>query len=890
MTERAPTIDLILVAIDPPSLRELKTWPWPRNYYAEVIDRLAAAGARRIAFDIDFSSPSTPVADSRLEMALNAASPKVILPAFTQIHTTSSGYTLIETQPLPKFKRHAELASVNVQPESDGLVRRISAFSYHAENPLPSLSVLLAGRPVVSTRHFYIDFGIDPNLIPRISFSDVLAGRFDPEIFRGKLVIIGATAVELHDQYSVPVFRSMSGVFIHILAYQSLISNRALQRTNAVFILVIVFLLAGLLGPRFSNWSWKRGLVISIGIVVSLEIMALGTQAFFPVLVDTTPAILVLILLFTSGLIGRIDKQSLRLLLQGVKLNRTDLLMRSIVDNSFDGVFTVRDDGRINTANAAISRIFDYSDGELIDRHVSLLLPELAPAKGDLAAIIQAGHGHRELSGLRSDGSTISVEVAASEIRPDEERQFIAIVRDITERKAHEKELERLALYDALTGLPNRTLLLDRLNQALSESARRKREPFAVLLLDLDRFKEINDTLGHSVGDTVLIEVAKRFLRPLRDSDTIARLGGDEFLILLPAVTDLERARTVSERVLRSIMEPFHVGEASLEISASVGIALYPDHAEDAGGLLQCADVAMYLAKKSQTRITVYDREKDFHSLRQLTLTNELRRAIDDDQLALYYQPKIDLKAQLISGAEALIRWHHPEYGFIVPDEFIGNAERTGLIQALTRWVFTTAIKQLVDWQSTGLDIGISVNISAKNLQEEDLPNLLRKLLRDQGVDPQYFTLEITENAIMSDPGRALAVMQDFVDIGVSLSIDDFGTGHSSLLYLKNLPVNELKIDKSFVNQMIENEKDFMIVRSTIELAHDLGLRTVAEGVETDEQRELLRELGTDYGQGYFFSRPQPIEEFMRWLDESPLRPSVADDEHVSQIANKYVE
>lgn len=446
--------------------------------------------------------------------------------------------------------------------------------------------------------------------------------------------------------------------------------------------------------------------------------------------------------------------------------------------------------------------------------------------------------------------------------------EFVGYWIDITDRKTQQAQLEHQALHDALTGLPNRTLLVDRLDHALC-AARRDRMAVALLLLDLNRFKDINDTLGHRVGDKVLSEVAERLAKPLRESDTVARLGGDEFAILLPAMADLERARNVATRLLESLDEPFQVENLSLEVGASIGIALYPVHAEDGARLLQCADVAMYAAKHNQSHVALYDASKDHNSIRHLTLTGELRQAIEHDHLLFHYQPKIDLRTRRICGVEALARWHHPTLGFIPPNEFVAQAEHTGLIQPLTLWAFNTALRQLAELQRAGLDIGMAVNLSARNLHEERLPDLLADLLRTCEVAPEHVTLEITESAIMLDPERALEVVSRFDAIGVHLAIDDFGTGYSSLAQLKRLPVDQLKIDKSFVMQMTEDENDLAIVRSTIDLAHNLGLEVVAEGIESHQILQLLDELGCDIGQGYFICHPLPIADLTKWLADA---------------------
>ena len=563
---------------------------------------------------------------------------------------------------------------------------------------------------------------------------------------------------------------------------------------------------------------------------------------------------------------------------QGARLERADTLMRSVVENSFDGILTIRNDGGIEMANDAACMTFGYAREELVDQPFQILLSENHQQNGDLSNVFHLGHGHREAVATKKNGDTFPIELAISDMRVGESRMFIAIVRDITERRAQQQQLEHQALHDALTGLPNRVLLMDRLDHALNV-ARRRAEPLGLLLLDLDRFKEINDTLGHQVGDILLRDVAQRLITPLRASDTIARLGGDEFAVLLPAVTDLARARQVSDRILRQLEEPFQVGQLSLEVRVSVGIAMFPEHAEDESRLLQCADVAMYTAKSDRTGVEIYDSERDHNTVRHLTISGELRQAIEDGQLSFHFQPKLHLPSGKVTQVEALARWHHPRHGYIPPEEFIVHAERTGLIEPLFLWEFDTALGQLTEWHKKGYRIGVAINLSPGNLHKKSLVDMLQTLLARWQVDPRFLTLEITESAIMVDPEAALEILRRLDQMGLRLSIDDFGTGYSSLAGLRQLPVDELKIDKSFVMDMLENESDAVIVRSTIDLAHNLGLQVVAEGVEREEHIALLTGLGCDVGQGFFISRPLPSDEIDAWFEKSPFPIGQAEGE-----------
>jgi len=427
--------------------------------------------------------------------------------------------------------------------------------------------------------------------------------------------------------------------------------------------------------------------------------------------------------------------------------------------------------------------------------------------------------------------------------------------------QARQTALEYHALHDSLTNLGNR----NRLNQ----------ETFALLMLDLDRFKEVNDTLGHPVGDQLLIEVGIRLAGLLRDSDTIARFGGDEFAILLPTAHEIQ-ASNVADKVAAALADPFHIEGQQLYTSASIGIASYPQHGHDASTLIQHADIAMYMAKKSTTGWAVYDSVQDRHSVGRLGLMAELRNAVSKNTLELHYQPKCDVSTNDIQSAEALLRWNHHEHGFVPPEEIISLAEQTGFIHDITVWVLETAIKQATQWIKKGIKLNIAVNLSAHNLQDEKIVKFIRELLAETGFSPKYLTLEITENAMMADPEHAVKILGHLSAMGIRLAVDDFGTGFSSLGYLKRLPVNELKIDKSFVMDMVKNDNDAVIVRSTIDLAHNLGLKVVAEGVEDKDTMDLLKILLCDTAQGYLISKPIPAKDFEVWLKSQKSQAKLA--------------
>jgi diguanylate cyclase (GGDEF)-like protein len=426
-------------------------------------------------------------------------------------------------------------------------------------------------------------------------------------------------------------------------------------------------------------------------------------------------------------------------------------------------------------------------------------------------------------------------------------------------------ENEHQALHDALTGLPNRIRFQQALVAAIDE-AREHGGTVAVLLIDLDHFKEINDTLGHHVGDLLLQEIGPRMSSVLRDVDLLARLGGDEFGIVLPDLPDDDVTIRVATRIMEELEHPVAVEGLALDVSGSIGIARYPSQAKDAESLLRRADVAMYAAKEAGGGYEVYREEFDRHNPQRLTLVGQVRPALEAGEFAMYYQPKVRLADGRVAGAEALVRWEHPTLGVLAPAEFVPLVEKTVLLRPLTHHVLDGVLRQWRDWADAGIRIPVAVNISPRSLLDGDFPDEVQALLARWDVPPAFLRMELTESFLMSDSGRSNQVLDRLAKVGVGLSIDDFGTGYSSMAYLKRLPIEEIKVDRSFVSQMHVDANDFMIVRATVDLGRNLGLRVVAEGVEDVETFDRLADFGCDEAQGYYISRPLHAVDFTRWL------------------------
>jgi len=561
---------------------------------------------------------------------------------------------------------------------------------------------------------------------------------------------------------------------------------------------------------------------------------------------------------------------------------------QTIFEGASIGIGRFTADGHAVAVNPSLERMLGYSQTELARMPIAAYThPEHVEEETALFEAMMAGARDSyqvEKRYLRRDGETIWAHVAAAVERDGQGRPAFAItmIENITERREAEEALRRQAeinryqaLHDNLTGLPNRTLLRDRIERAIDEPAEKGRERIVLMLMDLDRFKEINDSLGHHAGDAVLRQVASRLERVLGTGGTVARLGGDEFAILLSKLPDRSAAVPTIEVVREVLSRPVVVQGLPITLEASIGVSVYPDDGPDVETLLQHADVAMYQAKTDESGCAFYDEAADHYGSARLTLVAELRRAIAQRELVLHYQPKARLSDGAVTSVEALVRWKHPERGLVPPDHFIPLAQQSDLIKPLTLYVVDEALRQVRRWRDDGIELSVSVNISTRNLLDLDFPTQVGELLRRWRVDSSTLEFEITESTMMADKSRIGVVLGQLEEMGIRLSIDDFGTGYCSLVHLRRLPVREIKIDRSFVMNMHVDADDAAIVRSTVELGRSLGLDVVAEGVECREAWDQLVALGCTFAQGYFLSRPLPAEGLQKWLAGRDPAPAV---------------
>ena len=851
--------DIVIVGIDAESIRTLAEWPWPRRHHARLLQHLDRAAPRRVFLDIDFSSHSTPEDDELLERALAQwQGEPVVLAAHIQSLDGADGTAQL-ARPLPSFERHARLASVTLEQSPDGLVRSMLASWDVGGEVLSSVFADLADPR--STSSVRVDFSILPSSFAYVPYSRLLNGEIDAASLRGKTIYVGATAIELNDTVPVPVHRSLPGIVVQALATET--ARAGSIRTPGAGLYASLLIGWTLLGwILIGGDRWRRNLALLGAGLAVLGSASVYLYAFHRVDLEIVAFACSLAIVFTVVTLRTLDAQTWRALALAIGLRRREALLRSVVESTTDAIMCIDERGVIRTANAAASRLFGLQPHALFGAQIGTLIPEFG--RHDRRPFEELTRSLFECTGCIPNGVLLSLEVSVSRIAVDDDRLFTVIARDISERVVRRKELEHQATHDALTGLPNRRALGMYLEAALANTSPHGR--VALLLLDLNRFKEVNDTLGHDVGDGVLNEVANRFASTVGNRGLVSRIGGDEFTVVMSGVADLKSVDAMATALSASLTIPMHVHGIAIEIGVNIGIALAPDHAHDAKGLLRNADIAMYTVKRRGTPFEYYDRKTDQNTVRRLSMISELRSAIENDELSLWFQPQVALQSGHSQSVEALVRWDHHTLGAVLPDEFVTLAESTNLIRPLTEWTMRRALRHVYAWEKQGLHLRAAVNVSPRLLQDSTFPKLLAAVLAESHVSPGQLELEITENAMLLEPTRAMRIVKSLRALGVLISIDDYGAGFSSLGYLRDLSAHALKLDKSFVIDLERRENNKVIVESTVHMAHALGLKIVAEGVESQWVAEYLTRIGYDFAQGYWYAHPMPAEECADWV------------------------
>ena len=867
---RPPSGHIVLVDIDEPSIRAVGTWPWSRSIHAAIIDKLRALHAAAIAFDVDFSSPSTPEGDAEFEAALKRADGSVILAALQQSTNVRSAEdtAMVASRPLDRFASSAWEGSVDVRPDSDGRLRWFPRQELFGSTQLPSLAFLLGSgsQSGEADGRFAIDYGIDAGGLPHVPVAAILDGTADPTLIEGRSVIVGASAVELRDYFQVPRFGLMAGAVVQAMAADSLLQGRALQPTGTPATLVLVCLVLGVVGLAGGRLPFAGFLTLCLGAAVLVEVGALWVQAVRPIIPNTAPVHVGLVAFILISVTGEIAERRVNLLAARRGADRLRAILDRVIADNFAGIVVVDQDGIVRAISGAAADVLGSRAALGTGRRFQEVLPH--PLAQAVTEALMHARNHepssdraRDLEVEIGNGSLVTldcvttvsdiVEPSSADRRSGVTEFAVCLTfRDVTDERRAQIRLAEMARVDALSGLANRFVLLERLAEAHAQGSM---PCVALLLFDLDRFKLVNDRLGHVVGDALIRAVADRVRMIVAPGDVAARLGGDEFALVVGRELQ-DEVSELAEILVMQLGGPYAIEGYQVSVSVSVGFALA--EGQDGKQFMGCADAALYAAKVAGGgRSRFYDDALRAAIEDGKTLEGELREALRRGDLEVFYQRQVDIDEELIVGVEALVRWKHPDHGYISPTRFIPVAERTGLIEPLGRWVLATACKDAVSWP---LPIKVSVNLSAVQLGRADLADTVLGALAVAGLSPERLELELTESLLVDNDDLVRATLDRLRDLGIKISLDDFGTGYSSLSYLKAFAVDKVKIDQSFVRDLAQNHHSAAVVRAIVGLARDLGLRVNAEGVETEEQLKVLRLLGCDEVQGYLHGRPEP--------------------------------
>jgi diguanylate cyclase (GGDEF)-like protein/PAS domain S-box-containing protein len=853
-----PSGDIVVVAIDAPSIEKVGVWPWPRRLHAGLLDQLGRAGVSDVVFDVDFSSPSDPASDRAFVEALRESGGSVVLPSFKQ--PGLDGVTHLN-RPLKPFGENAWSAVVNVAIEPDGLVRRYPFGQTLAGEFLPSMGAVLAGKYDAKGGDFLIDFGIRSASIPKVSYIDVLNGdEATLAQLKDKKVIIGGTALELGDRFSVPNGGILAGPVLQAIAAESIIRHRTLHFTSAGVTLIGLSMLAFLMAIARRHLSAGRRVAALAVTAVVVEALAYVLQAAFPLVLDTSLFHVAIAVYIVAIALDEID---VRDLLGRVAENRFHRIAMSLGD----GLICTDSDFRVTVWNPGAAAIFGYRPDEIIGQPFDTVCAgdkrASVPAFSIRDATELAAGTVLEFEGRHRNGAVFPVEASFSHWQGADGLQYGAILRDISVRKREAERIRYLAEHDSLTGLVNRATLQTRL-AAMISGAESAGNGVAVVVVGLDRFHQINDMLGHATGDQVLRAVADRLQR-VDTGGIVARLSGDEFAVAIACRANVDAAGPLADRIERAFSIPILAGASQHRLKLSIGAADFPIGGRSADELLSNAHLAFCRAKTARRGgHVVFERSIRHEIEARVTLEAELAQAAEHGEFELFYQPQVHLSDGALIGAEALIRWRHPVRGLVSPAEFMPVVNSSPISERIAAWVMETACRQGRAWEQAGHSLRIGVNLSPSQLHSGDLAASVEAVLARTGLTPSLLELEVTEDIVLLDEERVLDTFMRIQQLGARMVFDDFGTGFASLSYLKKFPLDGLKIDRSFVLNLIADSDDAAIVGSTVSLSRQLGLSVIAEGIENSATADLLARMGCEEGQGYFFGKPMPADDFER--------------------------
>jgi len=869
---------IVFVDIDARSLHQIGQWPWPRWVYAGVLDKLVELGADDVAFDVDFSSRSSTENDLVFAEALKKAGGFTYLAALHQLGFDTNGEPKIVTNlPLELFREHAELALVNVEPSEDGLVWNFANFGFIGDRIVLSLPTLFSPRAEETSEKYYsIDYAIDLDSIDRISLIDLLNGQVAENRVMGKKIIIGASAIELGDLLGVPRYGRIPGPLVQVIAAETRLQNREIQDAGPVFgwliFFVFAFFVSRLRKPHVFGLA-----VFFVSTSICLEIIANFAQAHAPVFSDTFWFHLSLALIYILKVLEAMDFQRLLVRRVSNENSRMQIILDRVIADNFDGVIIINSEMTVLAASRPAEQMFSPRQ-TMTGANVSLLPDKLFH---EVSTAIERARQQREHTAVpevfvlesNADGEpelVIEYSVTVSTINRVKDVaarksviDYVACLtfRDITHRYNHQKRMDYLANYDSLTGAFTRTRLEEELSKFIGDVSETP-QPLTVVLLDLDRFQNINETLGHAAGDGVLQEVARRMNEI--GIYTVARLGADRFAGTIPRVMTQDETNAYAEMLVATITKPYALDGHRALIGVSIGMTDTQNSGYSPNTLISQADMALSEAKdmpgnsfflfKNELNDRIRDRQR---------VEMALLDAVEKNQLHIHYQPQVDMQSGLCIGAEALVRWQHPEMGAVRPDRFISVAEDSGMIIEIGRWVLEQACIDAMKWPKPGK---LAVNVSAVQFEYGDVVGAIKHALEVSELPVERLDIEITESVFVTKQDKFIQTLNEIVDMGVGVALDDFGTGYSSLSYLSRLPVDKVKIDQSFVKNLPADEQSMAIVQSVLSLSSAMDKRVVAEGIETEDQAWVLRLAGCQIGQGYLFGRPQTNEKFCNFF------------------------
>lgn len=871
LSVKTPVVEdsVVIVAIDDASLTKLGQWPWPRAIHASLIDKLTDANVAAVAMDILFMEPDRvhPENDQLLAAAIRRNG-RVIMPVLTGIQDQQ----FIITKPLADIAdAAAQLAHVSMQFDSQGIARKLDLeMNIDNGDVLPALSLALSRlnkkyNPslISELETILINFNGPPGHFQHISYVDVLLEKDIQQKLQGKTVFIGMTASGLGSRIATPVsnkLQLMSGIEFQANAFSTIQSGRIVQSIqwagyllSSLFFIAIPVFIFHCIRPSYALILLSVFSILTI--LTSLLLLNNLLQWFSPL-----PIILCQILSYPLWSKQQLEQLEHSLFKAHEKSTAT---LKAIGE----AVITTDHKNCITFMNPAAEIMFARPLAEVKQKAFPELFQVLDDTSFELIGIenLATASKNTEVQAIRNlEGKEIAVHITTSAMH-DENKRSIGIVyafNDLTEIIRVHQKVAFVATHDSLTKLPNRVLLQDRLQQAIIK-AKRENLNFALLFIDLDGFKKINDAMGHDCGDVLLQTVANRLRNWVRKSDTISRWGGDEFIILLENMALPSDAADVAGKIITSLSSVVLLNRQEVFVTPSIGISLYPDDGIYAAELIAKSDTAMYNVKKNgKNNYCFYSHKLENQAKEKLLLETELRKALDAGEFEMYYQPQIDMSSKQLIGVEALIRWNHPQKGLIGPDKFIPLAEEIGLMISLGEWIIENVCLQLKTWKTQGFKpIKVAINLSAQQFTDKDLVSMISREIKKYDLAPELIQVEITESMMLQDIEQVIKILKDLKAAGISIAIDDFGTGYSSLEYLKRLPIDKLKIDKSFINSVLHDPDDASIVQAVIALGHNMNMQIIAEGVENELQANFLQDKKCDFAQGYLYSKAVPAQK-----------------------------